>query len=106
MISFTLFFSVSFFVYFFKHFGSWHPFPSVYCCLCCVQFPFDCQDLSVIIEERTTSGVSCVFLPELRKPKFGSIDPRYSVIDEWDLETAVLEFGGVSTHTHCIKRTA
>jgi len=56
-------------------------------------FPFDCQDLSCIIQERTTSGVSCVFLPELRKPKFGSIDPRYSVIDEWDLETAVLEFG-------------
>jgi len=59
-------------------------------------FPFDCQDLSCIIEERTTTGTQCVFLPELRKPKFGSIDPRYSVIDEWDLETAVLEFGDTS----------
>lgn len=56
-------------------------------------FPFDCQDLSCIIHERTTGGVRCIFLPELRKPNFGSIDPRYSVIDEWDLETAVLEFG-------------
>eukprot|EP00483_Globobulimina_turgida_P010902 UN10923 len=56
-------------------------------------FPFDCQDLSCIIHERTTGGVRCVFLPELRKPNFGSIDPRYSVIDEWDLETAILEFG-------------
>merc|ERR1711879_724891 len=59
-------------------------------------FPFDCQDLSCIIEERTTTGTKCIFLPELRKPKFGSIDPRYSVIDEWDLETAVLEFGDTS----------
>ena len=58
-----------------------------------IEFPFDCQDLSCIIEERTTTGTKCIFLPELRKPKFGSIDPRYSVIDEWDLETAVLEFG-------------
>ena len=56
-------------------------------------FPFDCQDLSCIIHERTTGGVRCIFLPELRKPNFGSIDPRYSVIDEWDLETAILEFG-------------
>eukprot|EP01083_Nonionella_stella_P108187 314364_1 len=56
-------------------------------------FPFDCQDLSCIIHERTTTGVKAIFLPELRKPQFGSIDPRYSVIDEWDLETAVLEFG-------------
>lgn len=57
-------------------------------------FPFDCQDLSCVIQERSISGgVRCVFLPELRKANFGSIDPRYSVIDEWDLETAILEFG-------------
>jgi len=56
-------------------------------------FPFDCQDLSCIIHERTTGGVRCVFLPELRAPQFASIDPRYSVIDEWDLETAIIEFG-------------
>eukprot|EP00484_Ammonia_sp_Unknown_P001953 CAMPEP_0197022306 /NCGR_PEP_ID=MMETSP1384-20130603/3213_1 /TAXON_ID=29189 /ORGANISM="Ammonia sp." /LENGTH=642 /DNA_ID=CAMNT_0042450323 /DNA_START=41 /DNA_END=1969 /DNA_ORIENTATION=+ len=56
-------------------------------------FPFDCQDLSCVIHERTTGGVRCIFLPELRKPNFASVDPRYSVIDEWDLETAVIEFG-------------
>ncbi|ETO22521.1 nicotinic acetylcholine receptor alpha 9b subunit [Reticulomyxa filosa] len=56
-------------------------------------FPFDCQDLSCVIHERTTGGVRCIFLPELRNPNFASIDPRYSVIDEWDLETAILEFG-------------
>jgi len=61
-------------------------------------FPFDCQDLSCIIHERTTGGVRCIFLPELRKKNFGSIDPRYSVIDEWDLETAVLEFGDADPH--------
>eukprot|EP01084_Bolivina_argentea_P293167 504176_1 len=61
-------------------------------------FPFDCQDLSCIIHERTTGGVKCIFLPELRKPNFASIDPRYSVIDEWDLETAVLEFGDADPH--------
>ena len=61
-------------------------------------FPFDCQDLSCIIHERTTGGVRCIFLPELRKPNFGSIDPRYSVIDEWDLETAILEFGDADPH--------
>eukprot|EP01084_Bolivina_argentea_P074074 134400_1 len=55
-------------------------------------FPFDCQDLSCAIQERTTNGVRCIFLPELRKRNFASIDPRYSVIDEWDLETAVIEF--------------
>lgn len=55
-------------------------------------FPFDCQDLSVIIREGT-QDVKCVFLPELRKPKFGSVDPRYSVIDEWDMEAARIEFG-------------
>jgi len=56
-------------------------------------FPFDCQDLSCTIHERTTNNVNCVFLPELRKEAFASIDPRYSVIDEWDLETAIIEFG-------------
>ncbi len=61
-------------------------------------FPFDCQDLSCIIHERTTGGVRCVFLPELRWKNFGSIDPRYSVIDEWDLETATLEFGDADPH--------
>ena len=49
--------------------------------------------MSCVIHERTTGGVKCRFLPELRKPSFASVDPRYSVIDEWDLETAILEFG-------------
>eukprot|EP01083_Nonionella_stella_P179832 639562_1 len=62
-------------------------------------FPFDCQDLSCIIHERTTGGVRCVFLPELRKNNFASIDPRYSVIDEWDLDTAILEFGDAQAVT-------
>ncbi|ETO09753.1 nicotinic acetylcholine receptor alpha 9b subunit [Reticulomyxa filosa] len=65
-------------------------------------FPFDCQDLSCIIYERTIGDTRCVFLPELRSPNFGSIDLRYSVIDQWDLETAMLEIGGVDcTHTDC-----
>eukprot|EP01084_Bolivina_argentea_P293166 504175_1 len=59
-------------------------------------FPFDCQDLSCIIHERTTGGVKCIFLPELRKPNFASIDPRYSVIDEWDMESARIEFGSTN----------
>ena len=33
-----------------------------------------------------------IFLPELRAPNFGSIDQRYSVLDEWDLKTALIEF--------------
>ena len=33
-----------------------------------------------------------IFLPELRAPNFGSIDQRYSVLDEWDLVTAFVEF--------------
>jgi len=33
-----------------------------------------------------------IFLPELRAPNFASIDPRYSVLDEWDLTTARIEF--------------
>jgi len=57
-------------------------------------FPFDCQDLSCVIHERTADeSPPCIFLPELRKENFASVDPRYSVIDEWDLETAMIEFG-------------
>eukprot|EP01083_Nonionella_stella_P108188 314366_1 len=70
-------------------------------------FPFDCQDLSCVMHERITGGVRCTFLPELRKPNFGSIDPRYSVIDEWDLETAIIEFGDTeigSSHAMIVLR--
>jgi len=55
-------------------------------------FPFDCQDLSVIMRENTRD-VNISFLPEMRKKDFGSIDLRYSVIDEWDMESARIEFG-------------
>ena len=55
-------------------------------------FPFDCQDLSVIMRENTRD-INISFLPEMRKNTFGSIDPRYSVIDEWDMESARIEFG-------------
>ena len=52
----------------------------------------DCQDLTCIIQERTTRDVKCRFLPELRKFNFASIDNEYSVINEWEFENALLEF--------------
>jgi len=55
-------------------------------------FPFDCQDLSVVMREES-KNVRIVFLPEMRKLTFASIDPRYSVITEWDMESARIEFG-------------
>ena len=56
-------------------------------------FPFDCQDLSVIIKgNRLSKQQRFVFLPELRVSTFGSIDSRYSVLDEWDLSNALIEF--------------
>lgn len=55
-------------------------------------FPFDCQDLSVVMREETRD-VRLVFIPEMRKLSFGSIDPRFSVICEWDMESARIEFG-------------
>eukprot|EP01083_Nonionella_stella_P108190 314369_1 len=58
-------------------------------------FPFDCQDLSIIMRENTRS-MNIAILPEMRKVTFGSIDPRYSVIDEWDMESARIEFGATN----------
>eukprot|EP01083_Nonionella_stella_P313733 1127500_1 len=55
-------------------------------------FPFDAQDLSCIIKGNFLNKQKYIFLPELRQPNFGSIDPRYSVLDEWDLVTALVEF--------------
>mmetsp|Transcript_51127 Transcript_51127/g.84869 ORF Transcript_51127/g.84869 Transcript_51127/m.84869 type:complete len:599 (-) Transcript_51127:91-1887(-) len=56
-------------------------------------YPFDCQDLSVIIKGNyVNSKIKYVFLPELRAAKFASIDVRYSVLDEWELSTAFIEF--------------
>ena len=55
-------------------------------------FPFDCQDLSCIIKGNFLNKHQYVFLPELRQPRFASIDSRFSVIDEWDLATALIEF--------------
>jgi len=55
-------------------------------------FPFDCQDLSCIIKGNFLNKHHYVFLPELRQPQFASIDSRFSVIDEWDLATALIEF--------------
>eukprot|EP01084_Bolivina_argentea_P264359 447785_1 len=55
-------------------------------------FPFDCQDLSCIIKGNFLNKQKYIFLPELRHCNFASIDPRYSVLDEWDLSTALIEF--------------
>lgn len=66
-------------------------------------FPFDCQDLSCIIKGNFLSGAHYVFLPELRQPTFASIDSRFSVIDEWDLATALIEFANdQSTRTKSV----
>ncbi|ETO30624.1 hypothetical protein RFI_06495 [Reticulomyxa filosa] len=51
-----------------------------------------CQDLGVVMRESSTD-VKITFLPELRRKHFGSVDPRYSVIDEWDMEAARIELG-------------
>merc|ERR1712083_818989 len=40
-----------------------------------------------------------VFLPEMRKVHFGSINPRYSVIGEWDMESARIEFGSTNPNS-------
>ena len=64
-------------------------------------FPFDCQDLSIIMRENTRD-VNISFLPEMRKTQFGSVDPRYSVIDEWDLESARIEFGASNAVKYCV----
>ena len=57
-------------------------------------FPFDCQDLTCAIIENS-NNVKCEFLPFLVEDKinFATIDPKYSIIDEWDLESSLLEFG-------------
>ena len=55
-------------------------------------FPFDCQDLSCIIRE-TTRDINLCILPELRKPHFASIDPRFFVLNAWNLEFTTLELG-------------
>ena len=55
-------------------------------------FPFDCQDLTCVIQERT-SDYQIKFLPELRSPNFFYIDSTYSVINEWDLANAILTLG-------------
>lgn len=58
-------------------------------------FPFDCQDLSIIMRENSQDA-SIIFLPEMRKAGFGSVDPRYSVIEEWDMEACRIEFGSTN----------
>lgn len=35
---------------------------------------------------------NCRLLPDLRESSFARIDARYSVIDEWDMENAIIEF--------------
>lgn len=55
-------------------------------------FPLDCQDLTCMIQERTTGGIQCKILPELRANNFASIDQTYAVINEWDLVNSILEF--------------
>ena len=40
-----------------------------------------------------TQDVQCVFLPELRKAIFGSVDPCYSALDEEDMDAPRVEFG-------------
>ena len=53
-------------------------------------FPLDCQDLTCIIQERTTKDFQIKFLPELRDNNFCSVDSTYSVINDWDLCNAFL----------------
>eukprot|EP01084_Bolivina_argentea_P111308 198650_1 len=55
-------------------------------------YPFDYQPLKCIIREKTRH-VNLTFLPELRKPNFASFDPRYTKIDEWNIEGLTWELG-------------
>lgn len=72
---------------------------------CCVfyfigQFPFDCQDLSCIIEGRSRikkqgkrewiQGQKVTFLPELRKSNFASIDSQPH-LQEWSLDGMTID---------------
>lgn len=41
----------------------------------------------------TEFGEKCVFIPELRKSKFGSVDPRYFQTDIWNIESTKLDLG-------------
>lgn len=47
----------------------------------------------MILHYRATGGVNCIFMPELRKPGFGSIDPRYFSMSGFVVENARMEFG-------------
>lgn len=71
----------------------------------------DCQDLQITFREQTSinnkpilNQTQCRFLPELRKETFASIDPRYSVMDGWDLKGAKLEFGNTDSYHSRSKR--
>ena len=56
-------------------------------------------------KNRSTSGNGrCEFLLEVHKDMLGSIDTRYSVIDEWDLDTAILEFDAARHDRHLRSR--
>eukprot|EP01084_Bolivina_argentea_P086998 157192_1 len=58
-------------------------------------FPFDCQDLSLIIQERSHIP-HVAFIPEMRKDTFADLDPIGWSIDEWDLAGSVLEFSDLN----------
>lgn len=57
--------------------------------LWCVQFPFDCQDLSCIIKERGRRG-RAIFLPNLRNPQFASMDTSIQ-LQEWSLDGMTID---------------
>eukprot|EP01084_Bolivina_argentea_P242232 406429_1 len=58
-------------------------------------FPFDCQDLKCLIKETSlkSQGIECVFLPQLRRPRFSSLDPSISKIEYWDIAGYFVDFG-------------
>ncbi len=71
-----------------------------------VNFPMDCQDFSLVIQE--ASGTKKVkLLPEPRyftsqrkkheRSNWFSLDPTYSVLDEWDFMSTRLEFGSTAS---------
>ena len=53
-------------------------------------FPLDCQDLTCIIQERTTKDFEIKFLPELRDNNFCFVDSTYCTINDWDICNAFL----------------
>jgi len=67
-------------------------------------FPFDCQDFTIVIRE--SSGTKkAVLLPEpryasskhLKRSEFFKLDPTFSMMDEWDFYSTMLEVADSSS---------